>query len=799
MLWQSIFKVSNAAVTVLLQFFSIFICQLAFITDLERLKSLSDIFPNTLLKAQTIAKLNRNDFKQFVCCQKCCALYDIDECFDHIGSQRIPKVCSSARFPRHPWVSMRGTCGSNLVKLVKTSQKEIHKPIKIFCFKSVTSSITGILSRPGMVDVCEQGRERYNVDDVYTDVYDGAVWQNLKSSGFFDQPHSYGLLLNVDWFEPFEHSIYATGVVFMSLLNLPRHIRYCQENIIICGLIPGPREPSHNINSFLEPLVEDLLTLWRGKEIKLPSKTISIQAALICVSCDSPAMRKVCGFVAHNAVKGCYKCMKSFQTASFGEKPDYGGFDRSTWVLRKHKDCFDAGMLHKHAKTAKERSAIERSYGVRYTALLTLPYYDAVSFCMIDPMHNLLLGSAKTFTKMWIEQAQACDFTHIQRIVNDFITPSGIGRLPGKVENKFSDFKAEQWKNWILIYSIVCFKPFLSNCQYSMWLLFVKACSLLCSHAISKNAISLADGLIHRYCCLFEAEFGKDSCYPNLHMHCHLKQCLLDFGPATSFWLFSFERMNGVLGKFRTSNRAVEVQLFRKFISKQQIHLFEWPDINLTHKLQPLMNSLEATKDNTHCGGTFIHILSPFKKTAINEANNCCKLLPPIKEKAFLPLDLQLIDACFCSCFGEEYIRTLILHKASKSIIFNGDIYGTFSSRQKNNSLIIVRERKENGTIHECVCMIVGFVKCTALMKNGSTGSVQKDFTLVKIIKLQEHDQRHYYSQPVQVFLKPELHLNNSFIFFHLSCVLCRCAYTTFVNDCSAIVVVPSNPYSGLL
>lgn len=85
----------------------------------------------------------------------------------------------------------------------------------------------------------------------------------MEADGFFSQPHSYGLILNIDWFEPFEHSIYAVGVVFVALLNLPRDIQYNHENIIICGLIPGPKEPSLNVNSFLEPLVDDLLKLWR--------------------------------------------------------------------------------------------------------------------------------------------------------------------------------------------------------------------------------------------------------------------------------------------------------------------------------------------------------------------------------------------------------------------------------------------------------------------------------------------------------------------------------------------------------
>lgn len=137
----------------------------------------------------------------------------------------------------------------------------------------------------------------------------------------------------MDWFEPFEYSTYAVGVIFMSLLVLPYNIQYSQENIIICGVIPDRKEPSLNINSFLEPLVEDLLILWRGVESKLHSGIANVQAALLCVSCDSSAMRKVAGFVGHSGTKGCSKCLKSFPTAAFGEKPDYSsGFDCENWV-----------------------------------------------------------------------------------------------------------------------------------------------------------------------------------------------------------------------------------------------------------------------------------------------------------------------------------------------------------------------------------------------------------------------------------------------------------------------------------
>ena len=43
---------------------------------------------------------------------------------------------------------------------------------------------------------------------------------------------------------------------------------------------------------------------------------VSIRAALLCVGCDIPAARKVCGFVGHRALKGCLKCLQFFPTTA---------------------------------------------------------------------------------------------------------------------------------------------------------------------------------------------------------------------------------------------------------------------------------------------------------------------------------------------------------------------------------------------------------------------------------------------------------------------------------------------------
>ena len=52
---------------------------------------------------------------------------------------------------------------------------------------------------------------------------------------------------------------------------------------------------------------------------------------------------------------------------------------------------------------------------------------------------------------------------------------------------------------------------------------------------------------------------------------------LLDYGPVQEFWLFSFERYNGMLGNQPTNNRAIEEQLMKHFIRDNLIYSFTFP------------------------------------------------------------------------------------------------------------------------------------------------------------------------------------------------------------------------------
>lgn len=156
-----------------------------------------------------------------------------------------------------------------------------------------------------------------------------------------------------------------------------------------------------------------------------------------------------------------------------------------------------------------------------------------------------------------------------QRLQNVQI-PIDIGRLPSKV-NSGATFTAEQWMNWTVYFSIYCLYKLLTDDEMECWRHFVLACRRLCKLSITQDDIKVADALLVKFCQRLANIYGHN-CTPNMHMHCHLAECIRDFGPIHAFWLFSFERYNGLLGSQPTNNRSIEMQLIRRFL-KDNLHL----------------------------------------------------------------------------------------------------------------------------------------------------------------------------------------------------------------------------------
>lgn len=173
--------------------------------------------------------------------------------------------------------------------------------------------------------------------------------------------------------------------------------------------------------------------------------------------------------------------------------------------------------------------------------------------------------------KLWVESGKLSpsNLETIEERLESLNSLTDIGRIPTHISGNYGVFSAAEWKNWTTTFSLYCLCGLLPDKDYKCWEKFVLACRLLCKPFLTVTDIQKSDLLLLDFCRTFEKIYPLKEVTCNMHLHNHLKECLLDFGPMHVFWCFSFERFNGAFGHFHTNNKAVEIQFMRKIMTSK--------------------------------------------------------------------------------------------------------------------------------------------------------------------------------------------------------------------------------------
>ncbi|OAD76909.1 hypothetical protein PHYBLDRAFT_165407 [Phycomyces blakesleeanus NRRL 1555(-)] len=339
-----------------------------------------------------------------------------------------------------------------------------------------------------------------------------------------------------------------------------------------------------------------------------------------------------------------------------------------------------------------ERTYLEKENGTRWSDLHRLSYFDPVRFTVIDPMHNLYLGTAKRMIQIWCE----CNYINeknqltIQELANGIVVPCGYARITKKIANGFSFMKADEWKSWCIIYSPFVLKHVLPAKNLENWILFVDACRLLTKPSINDKEIDEAHSKLQLFCTRFQTLYGKSAVTPNMHLHLHLGECVHDFGPIYAFWLYSFERYNGLLKNIETNQKGgFESTMMKRFLERTYIGSFIQSFVNhlpqfaidFLHRISNSQDQLAALHPSS-TASTFS--LSDFVEYSLNPHHSAlgCEPLPP----SVFPIKLdQRITMCkgHYECLLEFYRHAYGSH----------DIFGHYSNCESNQ--IFVNNRIE--------------------------------------------------------------------------------------------------------
>ena len=315
-------------------------------------------------------------------------------------------------------------------------------------------------------------------------------------------------------------------------------------------------------------------------------------------------------------------------------------------------------------------------------------------------MHNLLLGTAKHALTVWIANGliTQSDLALIQEKTEKIKFPYDTGRVPTKIGSSFSGFTADQWRLWTISLSPVVLKGIIPDNHLRCWLLFVQCCSLLCRRVISVRAVEEAHTYLVQFCRKFEHLYGEHNCTPNMHLHMHLKSCLLDYGPVYAFWCFPFERFNGKLNSYHTNKRSVEVQIMKKFIKDQNVRNVSFPE-NFKGLEDLLKVKSSGSVRETMYDSSKLFLLMNLTTSrdftsssyAISDFSGIIKMIPPTYEKIFTNTKCNQLKIIYSQLYKGKSIT--FFYQKCKRVEYGNELLGS-----KGKDSVIMAYWPESGT-----------------------------------------------------------------------------------------------------
>ena len=194
-------------------------------------------------------------------------------------------------------------------------------------------------------------------------------------------------------------------------------------------------------------------------------------------------------------------------------------------------------------------------------------------------------------------------------------------------------------------------------------------------------------------------------------MHAHLKACIEDYGPIHSFWVFAFERYNGILESLPNNNRCIEPQMMQRFI-----HDILTLSVNLPEEFHDILN---PHLPSTHCSsnrvaGSLADTISPCSDTTTDswDYQESSMELPSSRYRYLLDTtQVQLLSYLYSKLFNvtPDCIDLPSVCWKYTSITFNGKNLGSFNTRSASSSTILaVWSKKLFG--QPAISIVEGFV-----------------------------------------------------------------------------------------
>lgn len=319
------------------------------------------------------------------------------------------------------------------------------------------------------------------------------------------------------------------------------------------------------MNVFLKPFVEKINVFSeKGVDCNIKGKVLSVKVYTLICCVDSIARPPIQGFIQFNNAYGCPWCLHRGQWVATPNK-DRGGSHKYPLLEVSVRRRIEQDTL-RHMKLATPNKPC---FGVKNPSqLVILKKCNIIEGFTPDPMH-IVSNIGKLFTNIWFGNKNHSSIyltkqqlTDINLLMKKIKVPHQIGRLSRSLADK-EFWKAREWENWILYYSIPIISLYLEKKYVSHWLLLVEALHILSRDVITIAELNHANSLLHKFVADTEKNYTGVAMTFNVHILLHLPQSVFNWSPLFAHSTYGFESANGKLLNTIHSAKGVHQQVAR--------------------------------------------------------------------------------------------------------------------------------------------------------------------------------------------------------------------------------------------
>jgi len=309
------------------------------------------------------------------------------------------------------------------------------------------------------------------------------------------------------------------------------------------------------------------------------------------------------------------------------------------------------------------------------------------------------------------------------------------------------------------VYSAVALKGIIPENDLRCWLLFVRACTILFARIISEQDVFSADYYLVAFCKKFETLYGQERCTANRHLHLHLKNCLLDYGPVHGFWCFPFERFNGILGAYHTNNKAVESQILKKVLHEQAIARLDLPT-ELIEDFSPIYQKM-STKTKGSLKETakvenlrLLQSTNDFGSTDFSLKSSAVQVVPPVYKHVLSQENQERLKTIYQQMYPNKTIKFFpCIYEECKRAIIGDEIVSSVRNKEDHQGVIVAYWPSTGSTLANVdytqfnIGLIQHFVKHSITLFDNSNREVTDQHLFCYIRWKQRHPNANWFGR----------------------------------------------------